>query len=78
MVVVLPSPRGVGLMAVTRTYLPRPCSRSLRSMPSIVILALVLPYSSISSSRNPSSWATSAIGRGVTERAISRSDGNDI
>ena len=51
MVVLLPSPSGVGLMAVTRTYLPRPCSRSLRSMPSIVILALVLPYSSISSSR---------------------------
>ena len=76
--VLLPSPSGVGLMAVTSTYLPRGRSRSRRSMASSVILALLAPYSSTSSSRRPSSWATSAMGRGVTERAISRSDGKDI
>src|SRR6478752_10884420 len=77
-VVDLPSPRGVGLIAVTTTYLPRGFSASTRSIPAIVIFAFVCPYGSISSSRRPRSWATSMIGRGVTERAISRSDGKLI
>ncbi len=42
-VVVLPSPSGVGVMAVTSTYLPRGFSRSTRSRPSSVTLALVEP-----------------------------------
>ena len=73
-VVDLPSPSGVGLIAVTSTYLPRGFSRSRRSMPARMILAFADPYGSISSSRSPSSRATSTIGRGLTDRAISRSD----
>ena len=38
--------------------------------------AFVLPYGSTSSGVKPRSCATSAIGRGVAARAISRSDGN--
>ena len=45
---------------------------------SSVTLAFVGPYSSSSSSAMPSSCAMSTIGRGVTERAISRSDGKLI
>src|SRR3954463_5088600 len=77
-VVDLPSPRGVGVIAVTTTYLPRGFVVSSRSIPASVILALVWPYGSISSSCSPRSWATSRIGRGVTDRAISRSDGKVI
>src|SRR4029079_17974310 len=77
-VVDLPSPSGVGVIAVTTTYLPRGFALSRRSIPASVILALVWPYGSISSSRRPRSWATSMIGRGGTERAISRSDGKLI
>ena len=63
-------------MAVTTTYLPSGfCASSLR-IASRRTFAFHGPYSSISSSRRPSSRATSTIGRGVTERAISRSDGN--
>ncbi|MBF8289963.1 MAG: hypothetical protein HW391_931 [Chloroflexi bacterium] len=77
-VVLLPSPRGVGLMAVTTTYLPRGRSASSRSIAERRILALVKPYGSTSSSRSPRSRATSMIGRGVTDRAMSRSDGKVI
>src|SRR5262249_23895248 len=48
------------------------------SIPASVTLAFVRPYGSISSSWSPRSWATSMIGRGVTERAISRSVGKLI
>src|SRR4029079_15983145 len=77
-VVDLPSPSGVGGIAVTTTYLPRRVALSRRSIAASVIFALVWPYGSISSSRRPRSWATSTIGRGVTDRAISRSDGKVI
>src|SRR5262245_40497114 len=77
-VVDLPSPSGVGVIAVTTTYLPRGRSASTRRIASSVTLAFDRPYSSISSSRSPRSVATSAMGRGVTERAISRSVGNVI
>src|SRR5436190_10089929 len=77
-VVDLPSPSGVGLIAVTTTYLPRGFAASSRSIPARVTLALVCPYGSISSPWRPRSWATSMIGRGVTARAISRSDGKLI
>ncbi len=77
-VVDLPSPSGVGLIAVTTTYLPRGFAASSRSIPASVTFAFVWPYGSISSSCRPRSWATSMIGRGVTERAMSRSDGNVI
>jgi hypothetical protein len=42
-VVDLPSPSGVGVMAVTTTYLPRGFSASSRRMASKVTLALVRP-----------------------------------
>ena len=42
-VVDLPSPSGVGLIAVTTTYLPRGLAASSRRIPSIVTLALVRP-----------------------------------
>src|SRR4051812_15199129 len=77
-VVDFPSPSGVGVIAVTTTYLPRGFAVSRRSIPASVIFALVWPYGSISSSCNPRSRATSMIGRGVTDRAISRSDGKVI
>src|SRR5204862_48383 len=73
-VVDLPSPSGVGLIAVTTTYLPRGFAASSRSIPARVTLALVCPYGSISSAWRPRSRATSMIGRGVTERAIGRDD----
>ena len=64
-------------MPVTTTYLPRGFARPRGArIPSIVTFAFVLPYGSTSSGVKPSSRATSRIGRGVTERAISRSDGN--
>src|SRR3954470_16556849 len=74
-VVDLPSPRGVGVIAVTTTYLPRRFSRSSRSIPSSVTFAFVRPYGSSSSSRRPRPAAISVIGGGVTPRAMSRSDG---
>src|SRR5215212_6774610 len=77
-VVDLPSPSGVGEIAVTSTYLPRGRSASRRSIPSSVTFAFHGPYSSSSSSWIPRSRATPAIGRGLTERAISRSDGKVI
>src|SRR4026208_418473 len=77
-VVDLPSPSGVGVMAVTTTYLPRGRSASSRVIASSRTLALVGPESSRPPSAIPSSPARSTIGRGVTERAISRSDGKLI
>ena len=52
-VVDLPSPSGVGVIAVTTTYLPRGRSASSRSIAASVTLALVGPYSSSSSSAMP-------------------------
>ncbi len=78
-VVVFPSPSGVGVIAVTTTYLPRwpldRASASSRLMPSRRTLAFVGPYSSTSSSCRPSSRAISTMGRGATDLAISRLDG---
>jgi hypothetical protein len=42
-VVVFPSPSGVGVIAVTTTYLPRGRSRSTRSTPASVTFAFVGP-----------------------------------
>src|SRR5919204_5735505 len=72
-VVVFPSPRGVGVIAVTSMYLPfgRPPSRFITSS---VTFALVRPYSSSSSSCNPSPAAISAIGFSFARWAISRSE----
>ena len=67
-----------GVIAVTTTYLPRGLAASRRRMPSSVTFALVRPYSSTSSSWSPRSRAMSTIGRGVTDRAMSRSDGNGV
>ena len=50
-------PAGVGVMPVTRTYLPRGLAASRRSIAASGTLALRGPYCSISSSRRPSSRA---------------------
>src|ERR1700690_4305136 len=63
-VVVFPSPSGVGVIAVTTTYFPRGRSRSTRSTPASVTFALVGPYISSSAGRSPRSAATSPMGRG--------------
>ena len=52
-VVDLPSPSGVGEIAVTSTYLPRGRSPSSRAIAASVTLAFVGPYSSSSSSGCP-------------------------
>src|SRR2546430_2234849 len=60
--VVLPSPAGVGVIAVTTTSLPSgPALRARRAGSST--LALSRPYGSHSSAASPSSRAMSAIGR---------------
>ena len=73
-VVVLPSPSGVGVMAVTTTYLAfgRSCSSSmaLRS-----ILATCSPCCSMSQGGMPMSSAISVIGLSVACRAISSAVG---
>ena len=78
MVVLLPSPSGVGLIAVTRTYLPRARSR-LQALDALerdlglvaaVQLDLVVAEAQLVGDVGD--------GAGVTERAISRSDGKDI
>ena len=72
-VVVLPSPAGVGLIAVTSTSLP--FGRAFRlSMYSSEILALWRPYWSSASSGIPSRAATSVIGFMVAAWAISISE----
>src|ERR1051326_266535 len=73
-VVVLPSPSGVGVMAVTTTYLPLGWSFS-RSRIERWTLALLMPYRSNSSGWMPASAAISVIGSGLTDWAISRSLG---
>src|SRR5262245_13147370 len=69
-VVVLPSPAGVGLIAVTRISLPSglPFIDSTKSME---ILALVWPKGRNCSSGIPSFAATSRIGFSLASRAIS-------
>src|SRR5450830_835670 len=69
--VLLPSPAGVGLIAVTSTSRPR-TGRDARSIGSF---ALNLPYNSRSSASSPRSRATSTMGRGFTLCAISMSVG---
>ena len=77
MVVVLPSPAGVGLIAVTRISLPFFLSLSVL-MYSIDTLALKWPYGSRFSAAMPSfSLATSRMRRGLEAWAISMSDLGD-
>ena len=70
MVVVLPSPAGVGLMPVTRTSAPSGWSAWL-SMKSNPIFALVRPYGSMAAGGMPAAAAISAIGRKGVASAIS-------
>src|SRR5512146_1897481 len=73
-VVVLPSPSGVGVMAVTSMYLP--LGRFFRrSRISSLTLALYGPYSSSSFGRMPSSSAICMIGFSLASCAIAISDG---
>src|SRR5688572_31907263 len=76
-VVVLPSPAGVGLIAVTRISLPSGLSAWV-TIQSIAILALVRPYGSSASSGMPSLAAISPIGFILAWRAISISVGMGI
>src|SRR5260221_8900533 len=76
-VVVLPSPRGVGVIAVTTMYLPLWMSLS-RSRMERCTLALVLPYSSNSSGRMPASEAIWSMGIGVAAWATSISLGTGV
>src|SRR5262245_61420537 len=71
--VVLPSPSGVGVIAVTSMYFPlgRPSSRFIRVRATF---ALYRPYRSSSSGSMPSEAAISAMGRSAARCAISRSD----
>src|SRR6478672_7846726 len=73
-VVVLPSPSGVGVTAVTTTYLAV-CVGAGSSRTARSILATPRPYGSRCSSRTPRSAATLAIGRRVAALAMSRSAG---
>ena len=59
-VVVFPSPAGVGLMADTSTRRPAPLGGSSSARSDT--FAMLRPYGSTSSSRSPSSRATSVIG----------------
>src|SRR2546423_8594504 len=74
-VVVLPSPRGVGVMAETTTYLARglPLSSSIASS---LIFATSCPYGSRRCGSMPMLPAISGIGSKRALRAISRSVGN--
>jgi hypothetical protein len=73
-VVVLPSPRGVGVIALTTTYFAfgRSARSSIASRP---IFITPRPYGSRCSGGSPIRAAMSATGSGVALRAISRSDG---
>ena len=73
-VVVLPSPAGVGVIAVTLISFASGRSAS-RSMTERSTFALYRPYGSTSSCSSPSSSATSRIGRSVAAWAISRLEG---
>ena len=70
-VVVLPSPAGVGVMAVTSTSLPSGRTVSFRNRLSI--FALYLPYCSRYASSTPHASAMAVIGRGLASWAISMS-----
>src|SRR5690606_35166314 len=71
-VVVLPSPAGVGVIAVTR--IRRPSGRSATSLTkSRLILAMCLPYGSTARSGTSSLAAISPIGSRVAARAMSMS-----
>ena len=70
-VVVLPSPAGVGVIAVTLISFAEGLSAS-RSMIARSTFALVRPYGSSSPGSMPASAATSVIGRSVAACAISR------
>src|SRR6266699_6379543 len=74
-VVVLPSPRGVGVIADTTTYLAfgRPASSSIASS---LIFATSCPYGSSRCAPMPILAAISGIGSSFARRAISRSLGN--
>jgi len=77
LVVVFPSPSGVGVIAVTSMYLP--WGRSLNfSSTDRCTLALYLPYRSRSSIVRPSLSAISRIGRTSAACAISRSLGTTL
>ncbi len=76
-VVVLPSPSGVGVIAETTTYFARGRS-CIFSIASSWILAAPVPYGSRCSSGIPDVAAISVSGRSVACDAISRSDGNPI
>ncbi len=75
MVVVLPSPSGVGVTAETTTYLARGRSAS-SSIASSSIFATSRPYGSSRCGPMPISAAMSTSGFSVAPFAISRSDGN--
>src|SRR6266699_3428039 len=74
-VVVLPSPSGVGVIAETTTYLAfgRPASSSIASS---LIFATSWPYGSSRCCPMPIIAAISGIGSSFARRAISRSFGN--
>src|SRR5215471_13907738 len=76
-VVVLPSPSGVGVTAVTTTYLAFGRSAS-SSIAFRSIFATFSPYGCTSHGGRPMSSATSAIGFSVAPRAISKAVGIGI
>ena len=76
-VVVLPSPSGVGVMAVTTMYLPLGAPFN-RSRTYRWTFALYLPYSSSSSGKIPASAAILSMGSGFAAWAISRSLGTGV
>src|ERR1700733_4986137 len=76
-VVVLPSPKGVGVIAVTTMYFPLGEFFS-RSRMERCTLAFVLPYRSNSSARMPASVAIWPMGSGVAACAISISLGTRV
>ena len=73
-VVVLPSPSGVGVMAETTTYLPIGRSAS-SSTAAREILLTECPYGSSRCSPSPMDAATSGIGSNSAAREMSRSVG---
>src|SRR5713226_5376697 len=76
-VVVLPSPSGVGVIADTTTYFAFGRSAS-SSIASSLILATLLPYGSRRWGPMPMRAAMSGIGTSRARRAISRSGGNEV
>ena len=76
-VVVFPSPSGVGVMAVTSMYLPRGFS-PIRWSASRWTLAFDGPYEITSSGRSPICSASSLMGRVDAARAMSMSLGMDM